>query len=107
MDIWAIGIMLYEFLIGPNPFNIKQESDLANIIHNSVSLDKKDAGMRKLDETVIDFINGCLNKDPIERLDIREIANHDFFIKHCPDLMNSLNSNNPRSSNLGMGDMMK
>jgi serine/threonine protein kinase len=100
--------MLYEFLIGPNPFNIKQESDLANIIHVSVSLDKKDAGVRKkLDETVIDFINGCLNKDPIERLDIREIVNHEFFIKHCPELMTSMASNNPRSSNLGMGDMMK
>jgi serine/threonine protein kinase len=77
--------MLYEFLIGPNPFNIKQEADLANIINQSVSLDKNDVGLSKrLDVTAIDFINGCLNKDPIERLDIREIVNHDFFMKHCP-----------------------
>jgi hypothetical protein len=30
--------MLYEFLIGPNPFNIKKESDLTNIIYQSVNL---------------------------------------------------------------------
>ena len=58
--------MLYEFLIGPNPFNIKKEADLANIIHQSVNLDQNDPILRKkLDSTVIDLINGCLNKDPI------------------------------------------
>ena len=66
MDIWAIGIMLYEFLIGPNPFNIKKEADLANIIYQEVSLDKNESSLKdKLDPLVIDLINGCLNKDRI------------------------------------------
>ena len=54
---------------------------------------------------MIDFINGCLNKDPIERLDIREIVNHDFFRKHCPELMTG--NSNQKNSSLGMGEMMK
>jgi len=58
--------MLHEFLIGPNPFNIKKESDLTNIIYQSVNLNMNDPQINgRLDETVIDLINGCLNKDPL------------------------------------------
>jgi serine/threonine protein kinase len=62
---------------------------------------------KKLDSTVIDFINGCLNKDPIERLDIREIVNHEFFRKHCPELITGRSNRHPRNSSLGMGEVMK
>ena len=65
MDIWAIGIMFYEFLIGPNPFNIKNEADLSNIIFQNIEIkEHMDVG-QNLDPTVIDLINGCLNKDPL------------------------------------------
>ena len=40
IDIWAIGVMLYEFLVGPNPFNIRQEADLTNIISQKVNLEQ-------------------------------------------------------------------
>lgn len=30
--------MLYEFLIGPNPFNIKKEADLSNIIYQDIAI---------------------------------------------------------------------
>lgn len=85
--------MLYEFLVGPNPFNIKSEGDLANIIYQKVSLNKNDPSLKdKLDPLVIDLINGCLNKDRNERLNIKQIVNHDFFKKYSPEL---ISNNNP------------
>lgn len=66
VDIWAIGIMLYEFLIGPNPFNIKKEADLSNIIFQNIEIGKDNMNIGNgLDPLVIDLINGCLNKDPL------------------------------------------
>lgn len=65
VDIWAIGIMLYEFLIGPNPFNIKKEADLSNIIFQNIEIGKDMNVTHGLDPLVIDLINGCLNKDPL------------------------------------------
>ncbi len=58
--------MLYEFLIGPNPFNIKKEADLSNIIFQNIEIGKDNINIGNgLDPLVIDLINGCLNKDPL------------------------------------------
>lgn len=58
--------MFYEFLIGPNPFNIKKEADLSNIIFQNIEIGKDNINIGNgLDPLVIDLINGCLNKDPL------------------------------------------
>jgi serine/threonine protein kinase len=32
VDIWAIGILVYEFYVGKAPFNIKLQEDLFKIV---------------------------------------------------------------------------
>lgn len=59
-----------------------------------------------MDETVIDLINGCLNKDPCLRYDIKQIVNHEFFKKHCPELIAS-NHKLPRTSSLSSNEAIK
>jgi serine/threonine protein kinase len=32
VDVWAIGIMLFELVFGTSPFNLKQPQDLTRIV---------------------------------------------------------------------------
>lgn len=32
VDLWSIGIMTYELVVGKSPFNLKQPQDLARIV---------------------------------------------------------------------------
>lgn len=36
VDLWAIGILAYELLLGKSPFDISEQQDLYKIVHNSL-----------------------------------------------------------------------
>ena len=38
VDIWAIGVLIYELIAGRAPFNLKLPTDLPNIVHNCINL---------------------------------------------------------------------
>lgn len=37
VDLWAIGILAYELLLGKSPFDISEQQDLYKIVRNSLS----------------------------------------------------------------------
>ena len=84
MDWWALGILIYEMLIGVTPFYNKERKLLLLKIRQSkvVFPDKRKYKIEYSDEFV-DLVLKLLNKDKKERLGIKgdseEILSHPFF----------------------------
>ena len=76
VDIWCMGILLYEMLFGYAPFIDDDITTLyQKIIFNEVKFNNKD-----LDANTQDLIRQLLNKNHQKRIQIREVKNHPFFI---------------------------
>ena len=77
-DIWSLGTICYEMLIGKVAFDAEDMEELIN---------KIEAGKYKvptnLSKEVISFLNGMLQYTPNLRLDINLLTQHDFIKKKC------------------------
>ena len=73
-DIWSLGAICYEMLIGKAAFDAEDMVDLVN---------KVEAGKYKvptsLSKEVISFLNGMLQYQPTQRLTIEQLNNHPFL----------------------------
>ena len=84
VDWWAVGILIYEMLIGVTPFFNKNRQVLMSKIKHSriVFPDRRTYRIQYSDE-VVDLISGLLKKNKDERLgsssDYREILAHPWF----------------------------
>ena len=84
-DIWSLGTVCYEMLIGTPPFNASNLKELINNIQKgNYSIPNK----LKLSKEAISFINGMLQYNPKARLDINALANHDFLVKNIKTFHN-------------------
>ena len=77
-DIWSLGAVCYEMLIGSPPFTA---SNLKELIDNIKKGNYSIPNNLKLSKEAISFINGMLQFNPQARLDINALANHDFLVK--------------------------
>lgn len=74
VDIWELGILLYEFLVGHPPFESEGQSDTCNKIQ-CVEVVYPD----HISEGAKDLIDSILRKDPNERITIDEIQSHPWM----------------------------
>jgi serine/threonine protein kinase len=85
VDIWCIGVLLFELMTGTVPFQGKDiESLKSNILHLKISWPKE------MNKDAKDLITKILKLDPSERITLEDMLEHPFFTKYFPDAQKSL-----------------
>lgn len=78
VDIWAIGVLIFELVCGYPPFQSNQYSTEDNIIHLRINWPNKISGVAK------NLIMKILKIDPNARISLKEIVNHQFIASYVP-----------------------
>ena len=78
VDIWAIGVLIFELVCGYPPFQSNQYSMEDNIIHLRINWPNKISGVAK------NLIMKILKIDPNARISLKEIVNHQFIASYVP-----------------------
>ena len=85
VDIWCIGVLLFELITGNVPF---QGSDIETLQKNILKL--KIAWPRDINTDVKNLIMKILKLDPNSRLPLSDMLQHPFFTRYFPNAAQSL-----------------
>ena len=79
-DIWSIGTICYEMLIGKSAFDADDMEDLVNKVETG------DYSVpTNMSSEVVSFLNGMLQYDSIRRLNADQLSRHAFLTKDVKD----------------------
>ena len=85
VDIWNIGVLLFELTAGKPPFEGKE----LDVIQKNV-MNLRIRWPPRMDPDAKDLISKILKINPNERLKIEQILNHKFFTKFFPNAVKEL-----------------
>ena len=76
-DIWSLGTLCYEMLVGHIPFTGGNMEELFQRVKKG-----NYALPLTLSKEVVSFINGMLQQDPNQRMTAEQLSTHEFLTKH-------------------------
>mmetsp|Transcript_52108 Transcript_52108/g.86227 ORF Transcript_52108/g.86227 Transcript_52108/m.86227 type:complete len:124 (-) Transcript_52108:1132-1503(-) len=88
VDVWALGVLMYEFLCGTPPFESDEQKATFHKIRNV-----KFVFPGYVSNEARDLIRKLLHKDPAKRLLLAELPNHPFIVKYVKNTQNRNNTN--------------
>jgi len=77
VDIWGLGILLFELMHGHSPYRAKKINDIYDNIMN-----KKIKFSSRLSDSVKDLVQSILNVNPKERISLEDILEHPWVKKY-------------------------
>ena len=85
VDIWCIGVLLFELIVGRPPFSGETEQAVRyNIARMRINWP------RNLDKDAADLISKILKYNPEQRISLEQMLLHPFFTKYFPNAVTSL-----------------
>ena len=85
VDVWCIGVLLFELITGNVPF---QGNDLESLKENILHL--RIAWPKDINTDAKNLIKKILKLDPGSRISLEEMLQHPFISKNFPNAINSL-----------------
>ena len=85
VDIWCIGVLMFELLTGQTPWI---GDDVQTLKYNISNMKIK--WPKNMDPDAVDLLKKTLKYNPEERISLRNMLMHPFFTKYYPDAVNSL-----------------
>ncbi|KFZ03453.1 hypothetical protein V502_10934 [Pseudogymnoascus sp. VKM F-4520 (FW-2644)] len=77
VDLWSLGVLMYEFLVGEAPFEDTPVLTYKRIVRCEMSVPDFVSPEAK------DLINSLLVVNPEKRMPLDEVQRHPWIIKHC------------------------
>ena len=77
IDIWSLGVLLYELFYGFTPFRAKMEGDRKGIMENVKKAELKFE--TPINEDLKSLIQLMVTKDPLKRIELKEIFTHPWI----------------------------
>lgn len=77
-DIWSLGVLAYQILVGQLPFKIERSSELRKIIEDEVEFPSN----VEVTKEAKDFVLKILKKNPCQRMKIDGLLKHSF-LQNC------------------------
>lgn len=77
-DMWSIGVILYELLVGKHPYSSKEKHEILNEIYKG-ELDFENPNFTSLSFSAQDFIKKLLQISPEERISAKDALNHPWL----------------------------
>ena len=79
-DIWSLGIICYELLVGKNPFDSDRMNELLGKVNKGIYYIPA-----TLSKEAISFLNCMIKSNPKQRLNIDNLYNHPFLNKNVKE----------------------
>ena len=85
VDIWCIGVLLFELIVGRPPFSGETEQQVKyNIMKMKINWPNN------IDRDAADLISKILRGNPDQRISLEQMLQHQFFTKFFPNAISSL-----------------
>ena len=85
LDVWTLGILTYELVIGKAPFSPSSSMKDKKAAHRQLEkniMEKQPKFPSHCSKDAVDLIAACLQKKPKDRPSCRRALQHPFFSKH-------------------------
>lgn len=94
VDLWSLGVLIYEFLLGAPPFETETNQETyRKIVTVDYSIPRN-----SMSNLAADLIGRLLIKQPHDRLPLRDVMRHPWIMMHASDVVRKLQQMKPRSS---------